>query len=123
MATPKIEPKAGKLNMVIEQGATFNPVLTWKDANDAAIDLADWTARMHIRAEITDADPLLTLTTEDGGITLGGAAGTISLLISAADTADLDWESGVYDLEMVSPSGIVTRLLKGTVTVQAEVTR
>lgn len=122
MATPKLKAQAGKLNMVIEQGTTFNPVLTYQDADANLIDLTGYTARMKIKNARTDATALEELTTENGGITLGGAAGTIALLFTDAETTAMTWETGVYDLELVSGSGVVTRLLQGVVTVSAEVT-
>lgn len=78
---------------------------------------------MQIRGVIDDAAPLITLTTENDGITLGGAAGTIELYISDADTAAITWTSGVYDLEIVLANGDVRRLLFGPVAVTQEVTR
>ena len=56
-------------------------------------------------------------------ISLGGAAGTITLTISATDTAALSApQNGVYDLELVSGS-TVTRLVQGTFLVTPEATR
>lgn len=122
MATPKLKAQAGKLNMVIEQGATFNPVLTYQDSDAVIIDLTSYTARMKIKDSRADVTALEEITTENGGITLGGVLGTIALLFSDTDTALMTWESGVYDLELISGSGIVTRLLQGVITVSAEVT-
>lgn len=113
---------AETLKIEIEQGATFKIQLTWTDENALAIDLTGWTARMDIRASISAASPLHQLTTENGGITLGDAAGTIDLLISATDTEAFTFDSGVYDLEMVNGSE-VTRLLKGSIKVSKEITR
>ncbi|MCC6475110.1 MAG: hypothetical protein IT514_15355, partial [Burkholderiales bacterium] len=89
------------------------------------VDLTGSTARMQIRpyVESPDADILLSLTTANGGISLGGANGTISLLASAAATAALDFDTAVYDLEVIDGSGLVTRLLSGMVTLSKEVTR
>ena len=42
---------------------------------------------------------------------------------SATQSAALDFNSAVYDLEIVSPAGVVTRLVQGTVTLSREVTR
>lgn len=123
MATPELCAKAGELNLVIEQGATFDPVLTWKDQNGALIDLTGFTARMQIRDTVDAPDTLHELTTENGGIALGGGAGTITLSISAADTAAFDFEQAVYDLEVEAANGNVTRLLRGVVTLSKEVTR
>ena len=90
----------------------------------ALVNLTGYTARMQIREELASAAVLLSLTTENGGITLGGALGTIDLFISAADTTAITWEGGVYDLELVAPSTDVTRLIdESSVTVSFEVTR
>lgn len=119
----KLKAKAGKLTIEIEQGTTFNPVLTWKDSNGTVIDITGYTARMQIRESITSDTLIDELTTENGGITLGGVLGTITLLISAADTEAYTFTTGVYDLEMISPAGTVTRLLEGTIKLDLEVTR
>jgi hypothetical protein len=87
------------------------------------VNLTGFTARMQIRASLEDDDTLASLTTENGGITLGGTAGTVALLLSATDTAALDFTSAVYDLELISSGGVVTRLLSGAVTLVPEVTR
>jgi len=124
MAVETINAVAGKLNIVIEQGATFDVPLYWKDENGTLITgLNTWTARMHIRDAIDTATTLLELTTENGRITLGATPGEIRLSITDTDTTTIAWESGVYDLELEDAGGIVTRLLKGTVTVDYEVTR
>lgn len=123
MATPVLSAQAGKLNIVIEQGATFNPVLTYRDENAALIDLSGYTARMQIRLAKSDLAFIHELTTENSGITLGGVAGTITLLITDTDTAAFTFTDAVYDLELISGGGIVTRLIEGTVTLSAEATK
>lgn len=122
MATPKLEAQAGKLNIVIEQGTTFNPVFTYSDENNTPIDLTGYDARMQIRSSKTASTTIDDLTVGDG-ITLGGAAGTITLLISDTDTAAFTFKNAVYDLELISGSGVVTRLLEGSVTLKTETTR
>lgn len=115
---------AEKLKLLIEQGATFRKSLTWKTGTPAApVDLTGCTARMQIRADLESTTPLITLTTENSGITLGDEAGTIELYISDTDTADMTWTQGVYDLEVILANGDVRRLLYGTVVVTPEVTR
>jgi hypothetical protein len=112
----------GIYNFTIKQGATFERVITWKDANDDVIDLTGYEARMMVRENITSAAPFVSLDDTDG-ITLGGVAGTISILLTATQTAAIAQTSGVYDLELESPAGKVTRLLEGTVIISKEVTR
>jgi hypothetical protein len=114
---------AGNYDFSIEQGASFSRVLTWKDAAETPINLTNYTARMQLREALDASAVLLSLTTENGRIALGGALGTIALSISAVDTAALSKELMKYDLELVSAGGVVTRLLQGNVTLNKEVTR
>jgi hypothetical protein len=113
-----------KVALKIYQGATFRWSATLKNGSPAVVtDLTGYTARMQIRGKITDAAPLVELTTENGGITLGDAAGTIDLFISHTDTTGFDWAAGVYDLELITPGGDVIRRIYGAVSVIPEVTR
>jgi hypothetical protein len=113
-----------KHNFFVYRGATFSEQIEWKDENGIAIDLTGFTARLHMRDTLEATTPFLTLTTENGGITLGGAAGTVDLLASATATSAISATSGVYDLELVAGDGVtVIRLLEGLVTISPEVTR
>lgn len=85
------------------------------------VSLVGYTARMAIKDKV-GGTVLLTLTTENSGIALDSTKHTITLTISAAATAALMWKSGKYDLELISPTGIVTALLSGAVIVTKEVT-
>lgn len=114
---------AGILDITIEQGATFRRVLTWQDENETAIDLTDYTARMHIREHLASSTPLATLTTENGGIAITAALGKLTLSLSATVTDTLAVQGGVYDLEVESPTGVVTRLLQGNIIIERSVTR
>ena len=85
------------------------------------VSLAGFTARMSIKDK-QGGEELLALTTVNARITLDDVAKTITLNISATDTAALTWVKGVYDLELVSSGGVVTQLLYGKVAVTKEVT-
>jgi hypothetical protein len=65
---------------------------------------------------------LMSLTTENSRISVDDAGKIITLTISADDTEVIEFSKGVYDLELVSPTGIVTTLLAGAVSVTSEVT-
>jgi len=88
-----------------------------------AIDLTGYTARMQVRTKLETATTLLELTTENSGIVLDNTKKTITINISATDTAALTWLTGVYSLELISSTGIVTTLINGNVSVKKEVTR
>lgn len=105
----------------IEQGATFSRVFTLKDSDGNLIDLTGCTARMQFRT--TYGGTLVSsLTTENGKITLGGVAGTVTIEISASDTAAFLVQTLYYDLEIIWATGRVTRLFEGSAPVTPEVT-
>lgn len=113
-----------KLKFTIYQGATFRKRLTWKTGPlSSPVDLTGCTARMQVRSSVDSPIVLLPLTTENGGIALGGTAGTIDLYVSDAGTTAITWSGGVWDLEIVYPGGDVTRLAQGSISVSPEVTR
>ncbi len=89
-------------------------------------DFTGYTARLHIRArhgeDPDEIDPLVELTTENGGIELGTTDGGIALYISAEDTAALAFRKAVYDLELIDADDNVDRYAFGNITVSREVT-
>ena len=122
---------AGIYNITCQQGSTFGRTLTFKypdptsppaDPTYLPWNLTGYTARMQVRRTIDSSTTLISLTTENGRISLGGASGIIELNITAADTATIT-SSGVYDLEIIASNGVVSRILQGDFTLSPEVTR
>lgn len=115
---------AGVYHIVIEQGATFELTATWLESGNP-VPLAGVVARMMIRKRYTSEEVLLSIDSDAiGGITVDEVGGIVTVEISAALTAALPGRlRGVYDLELLFPSGRVVRLLKGRVRVDPEVTR
>jgi hypothetical protein len=112
---------AGQYTIDVEQGATWPETWTWRDAAGALVDLTGYTARMSWRDRAGAV--ALDFTTENGRITLGGAAGTVTPTATAADTGALPAPAVLsYDLFLTSPGGVVTRLLAGDVRVTPRVT-
>lgn len=115
---------AGFYHFIIEQGATFKKILTLKDSNSTAINLTGYSsAEMDLRLDQDESSEVLTLTNGNGRITFGGAAGTLTLEISATDTANLTPGDGVYDLEITDANGKVDRILEGTYSIRGNVSR
>lgn len=96
----------GVYDLTVYQGATFDFRFTWQTQDEIdpevwnPVDLSGCTARLHIRPKAGSLTLYHDATTENGGITLGGTAGTVDLLITDEDTALLTFKSGVYDLEI-----------------------
>lgn len=110
---------AARHDFVIEQGATWRRVIEYQNPDGTAFVLTGWTARMQVRQRHTSADPpLLALVP-----VVDGPAGSVTVVVTAAQTAALPAGGAVYDIELVAPSGDVTRLIEGSILVSAEVTR
>ncbi len=116
---------SGAYDFTISKGAYWNIGLTWK-VDGALVDLTGWHARMQIRPEYADQSSTvladLSDTNPPGGITLGGAAGTILLVQTGVQTAAMAFTTAVYDLLLTDPTGKPTRLLEGVVTLSDAVT-
>lgn len=109
------------LNLVCYQGASFDYSLTWR-TNGTAVNLTGYSARMQVR-ESYDSGTAVVSITSGTGITLGGTAGSIILELTPTTTAGVASGQYVYDLELQTSGGYVTRLLEGNFTVDPEVTR
>ena len=123
---------AARYSFIVEQGATTNIQLKWEDAS-GSINLSGYSGRMQIRPTVESSTVYLTLSSSldaDGtGLNMSGSdgetpvqSGSIGIYISAVKTADLNFETAYYDLEMMSGNE-VTRLLEGQVKLSKNVTR
>lgn len=125
---------AGKYNFIIEQGATTNFEIQYKDSSNNPIDLTDYNGRMSIKSAIGGTD-YINLSSSLGpcgtGLNFNGSNGTtpptsgsIGIYISAVSSSALDFTEGVYDLEIYSGSNCeyVIRLLEGKVQLSKQVT-
>lgn len=126
---------AGRYSFTIEQGATTDFELAYKDSDNNPIDLTGYQARMQIRPSIGSDTVYLTLSSskaEDGtGLSMSGSnglnpftSGTIGIFISANSSSQLDFNEAVYDLEIATGSQfpVVTRILEGQVKLDKNVT-
>jgi hypothetical protein len=113
---------AGYHHFIIEQGATFGQTLTLKDSAGTLINLTGFTGGMSLKESPDATATVITLTSSNGRMTLGGNAGTVQLLITATDTANLESDDGVFDLEIISGAGVVTRLIEGTYSIRRNIT-
>ena len=115
---------AGYHHFIIEQGATFGKTLTLKDSSDTVINLTGFSSGvMHLRENPDASDIFLTISTSNSRMAFGGSAGTITLTVSASDTAGLTASDGVFDLEITSGGGVVSRLIEGTYSVRRNISR
>lgn len=114
---------AATYNMTIDQGTTVSIDFQYRTSAGVVIPLTSYTARMQARPTPSSAVTVMDATTTNGQLVVTGATGTVTLALTAAQSAALDFDRAVYDIEIVSPAGVVTRLVQGTVTLSREVTR
>ena len=108
-----------RYNFTVQQGSTWRQVFTLHqgDTDTPVANLTNYTASLVIKDRPSDSTPLLTLTSSSG-ITLGGTAGTITILQSATQTGAYNWANGEYKLTLTAPGGDTNTLLFGTVTLK-----
>jgi hypothetical protein len=121
---------AGKYNITCQQGSTFDLLmeLQYPDPEGPPEyeeylkwDLTGYRARMYVKKYQESASPYITLTTENDRIFLNETEGSIRLFIRAEDTAQIP-TSGVYDIEIISPSNEIDRVVGGLFNLSKEVT-
>lgn len=121
---------AALYNFILQQGATFSQLITWKDDNGIGINLTGYVVSGKIKRKTSDASALLSFTTVLSNQNTNPGEFTISL--TAAQTATLPTVVGptaqkallecVYDIE-ASIGSTVYRLLEGVVSISPEVTK
>jgi hypothetical protein len=95
---------------------------------NSPVDMTDFTARMQLRASVDDDTVLDEFTTEDTrlpetGIVIDNTNKTITINIAADVTAEYEFASAVWSLEMISPDDVITRIKHGDVTCEQDITR
>jgi hypothetical protein len=133
--------RPGAFDLVIHCGTTVDAathLFTYK-VGGTPVDLSGFRARSQARYQVAGRESIVfDLTTENGGVLLNAAQGQFALLMSADVTASL-WrtglpavrefsnrmlhDSGMWDFELVSADGRVTRLLQGRLLLSPEATR
>lgn len=111
---------ATALDIHVDQGTDVRIPIAFID-DFSEVDLTGFEARMEIRTSASSSKVVDLLTTENGRICI--VKETMTLLWSHDISKELPSGTYVYDLEIVSVTGEVTRLLSGRVKVCKEVTR
>jgi len=109
---------AGTYNFTVEQGATFTRVLTLQE-NASVMDLTGYSVASQLRS------------THDSNTVVGtfscsltdASNGQITMSMTASATGAIEEGMYVYDTEITSSAGAVTRILQGKVTLTPQVTR
>lgn len=107
-------------HLLIPQGTTWTMRWPLTDAEGNPLDTAGWTVRAQVRARHGAPTVLYEWSSALGNATIGPTS--VDLTVAAAVSSAWGWRTGVYDVELTTAQGVVTRLTQGTVTVDPEVT-
>lgn len=109
-----------KVNLSLQQGATYRRKLVWKDARGRPVDLTGAYAKLQVRLE--PGSPVLIELTNASGIDIGNK-GVVIVTFTDEETGALDFEGAVYDLLITFSNGETRRLIEGAVTLTKAVTQ
>lgn len=120
---------AGKLDLSIEQGATFKRKLIFKDSTNQPINLTGDTFAGQIRASASNPTVIMSFTCT----VTNAVAGEVEITLTDAQTSAIPVKPSTsperevttyaYDIERTISGGTKQRVLEGLANVSPEVTR
>lgn len=123
----KIKAEAGKLDMEIEKGSTFNRELQIFDdeANENPSDLTGVDIQSKWRSDVeAPGAPLNELTIANGKfVYIDASIGKFRYNLLDTETDAYTFEDAAYDIEFHFPSGDVRRLIQGSIVIVPGTTR
>ena len=109
---------AGTYNLSIEQGSSWQLQMDVDSTAGNDLNITGYTFASKLAKSHYDENPVSMTST-----IINTATGTLRLNLTPAQTAALDPAvEYIYDVQMTSPTGIVTRLIQGRATISAGVT-
>lgn len=105
-------------NLTVDQGSSFESTIDITDSENNPVNLTGYTFRGQIRktyASTTSVSFTITSSTPIGG--------SIKLVLSAAQTSGITAGRYLYDVEIISSTNTVTRVIEGQIEVTPRVTR
>lgn len=107
---------ATKVNLVVDQGSTFQTSITFNDESGNTINFSSYSGAAQMRKHFSSSNSVsfaVSLTSN----------GVITLALTANQTGNLVAGRYVYDLEVTDGANNISRLIEGIVTVTPNVTR
>lgn len=106
-------------NLTADQGSTFISVVTLVDDTNEPLDLTGYTTSGQVRKTYSSTTAIDFTTTVDTPPTNG----QIQLQLTDTQTGGMKAGRYVYDVEIVSGGGTVTRVIEGQLEITPSVTR
>ena len=106
-----------RANLLIDQGATYQTVVTITDANNNSIDLSGYTGNAVIKKAYSSLNVAQTFT-----VSVNGTLGQVSLSLTANQTSNIVAGRYVYDVKLIDGAGAISRVVEGIATINPKVT-
>lgn len=111
---------AAFVELYMDQGANFSNIITLTDdTTNTAINIVGYSVRSAMRRSYysVNASANIVCSITDG------ANGSITMTLAAANTANINPNRYLFDVESTTPGGVKSRVLEGFITVTPSVTR
>ena len=105
-------------NITIDQGSAFDSTIDVEDAGGNPADLTGYSARGEIRKTYASSNAV----TFSASVS-DPSNGKINISLSGDQTGAMKAGRYVYDVEVVSSGGVITRVVEGQVEITPRVTR
>lgn len=109
-------------NYTVPQGADF-PIRMRYLVSNVPVNLSGATIRGAIRKHPSDATATINFTSANSNVYLDVATGYFGINLVASATTAIEPTKYYYDIEVVLPSGDVTRAMQGIITLTPEITK
>lgn len=107
-----------KSNIVIDQGSTFSVAIDLRNNdNSGPFDLTGYNIFAQMRKSYYSSQKV------DFTCTHNGSAGQIMVALTSTQTEAITPGRYLYDVEIVSPTNVITRVVEGIATVTPGITR
>lgn len=113
---------AAEYNFQLEQSIPSRKTVTIKNADGSPKPLTGFTAGLQLRIYNSHPDAVLTLSTDNGTITIDTATSEVTLIFSANSTLPLLYTSYVYDL-ILYKGDQTFKAIKGVITLSQSATK
>tara|TARA_R110000868_G_scaffold2746_2_gene19100 strand:+ start:552 stop:884 length:333 start_codon:yes stop_codon:yes gene_type:complete len=106
-----------KANIIIDQGTDFSALIDVETSSSTVYDLTGFTVQAQMRKNYSSTSATTFSCSHNGVL------GQISMNLDKTSTATLEPGRYLYDIEITSSGGAVTRVVEGTVSVTPGMTR
>lgn len=110
-------------NYTVPQGADFPIRMRYLQSNGTPVNLSGATIRGALRKHPSDVSATINFTSANSNIYLDIASGYFGINFVASATTQIEPTKYYYDIEVVLPSGDVTRAMQGIITLTPEITK